>query len=54
MAGHSVILAASFVESQVPVLPVDIRHGHAERRAEAGEGKNQEAVVPDRAGPRRS
>jgi hypothetical protein len=44
MAGHGVFLAAFLVEAhpQAPVLPEDVRHGHAERRSDAREGKNEE------------
>jgi len=28
---------------QAAVLPINVRHDHAERRADAGEGKNQQA-----------
>ncbi len=45
VAGHAVFLAAFFVQAdpQAPVLPVNVRHGHAEGRADAGEGENQQA-----------
>jgi hypothetical protein len=45
VAGHSVFLAAFFVEAhpQTPVLPIDVRHGHAKRRTDAREGKTQKA-----------
>ena len=38
------LLAAFFVEPdpEAAVLPVDVGHGHAEGRADAGEGKDQE------------
>ena len=43
VAGHAVFLAAFFVEAnpEAAVLPVDVRHRHAERRPDAGERENQ-------------
>jgi hypothetical protein len=45
LAGHAVFLATFFVEAhpQAAVLPVNVRHGHAEGRADAVEGENQQA-----------
>jgi hypothetical protein len=45
VAGHGVFLASFLVEAdpQTAVLPVNVFHSHAERRANAGEGKNEKA-----------
>jgi hypothetical protein len=45
LAGHAVFLAAFLVQAdpQTAVLPVNIRHGHAEGRAYTREGKNEKA-----------
>jgi hypothetical protein len=43
MAGHRVFLATFFVQAdpEPAVLPIDVRHRHAERGADAREGENQ-------------
>ena len=45
VTGHRVFLAAFFVQTdpEAAMLPEHVGHGHTERRADAREGKNQQA-----------
>src|SRR5947208_498718 len=59
VAGHRVFLAAFFVQPhpKTAMLPVDVRHDHSERGADAREGENQQAMSarsrrPTTLGPR--